>query len=83
MEILNWLLYILAAVIIIYVMNRYFRGGRYSALRPNLWGTTAVLTGGNTGIGKQTAIVLAEQGCRVIIGARDTEKSAKLVQSIN
>ena len=52
MEILNWLLYILAAVIIIYVMNRYFRGGRYSALRPNLWGTTAVLTGGNTGIGK-------------------------------
>lgn len=59
MEIVNYILYILAAAIIIYVMNRYFSGSKYNGLKPNLWGSVAVITGGNAGIGRETALTLA------------------------
>lgn len=71
----DYILYILAALIFLFVVNRFFSGGRFTAHKPNLWGTIAVVTGGNTGIGKETVKVLAQQGCYVIIGARDTKKS--------
>lgn len=41
-----------------------------------------VITGGNSGIGKATAIELAKSGIELIILARDSEKSAKAVQEI-
>lgn len=53
-------------------MKKYFAGAVYSGFKPNLQGKVAVLTGGNSGIGKEIAISLAEQKCKVIIGARDT-----------
>lgn len=48
-------------------------------IRRNLTGKVAVITGGNTGIGKETALELAKQGCEVVIGARDIQKSASTV----
>lgn len=76
----DYILYILAGIIFIFVLNRYFSGGRFTAHKPNLWGSIAVITGGNTGIGKETVKILAQQGCYVIIGARDTKKSEELVK---
>ena len=49
---INYILYLLAAAIFVFVLNRYFSGSAYRGFKPNLWGYTAVLTGGNTGIGK-------------------------------
>jgi len=45
-------------------------------------GKTVVITGGNGGIGKETAIALARQGARVILAVRDPEKGAAAVTDI-
>ena len=45
-------------------------------------GKTVVITGGNAGIGKETAVALAHQGARVIITARDPVKGAAAVDDI-
>lgn len=43
---------------------------------------TAVVTGGNSGIGRATAIKLAEQGLHVVIGGRDQVRGAAVVDLI-
>lgn len=43
---------------------------------------TAIVTGGNTGIGLETAKTLAAAGANVIVPARDTEKAKKNLQGI-
>ena len=43
---------------------------------------TAVITGGNSGIGKSTALALAKKHYRVIIHGRDAEKTIQAVEEI-
>jgi len=49
----------------------------------NLSGKIAVVTGASQGIGRDTALALAETGAKVAVAARNEEKLAELVQEIS
>jgi len=49
---------------------------------PDLSGRTAVVTGGNTGLGFEVARVLAERGAQVTIACRDMDKAQHAADSI-
>jgi retinol dehydrogenase 12 len=48
----------------------------------SLTGQTAVVTGGNSGIGKETAVELAGMGAHVVVAARNAAKAEAAVQEI-
>ena len=49
---------------------------------PSQAGKTAFVTGANTGIGFDTARVLAEKGARVLLGCRDEQRANKAMNAI-
>src|SRR5438552_1700478 len=50
--------------------------------RPDQRGRTAVITGANTGLGFQTAKLLAEHGAAVVLACRDAAKAANAAARI-
>ena len=70
-----------AAIAVLYAGKRYFQGPRCHSSQ-SLKGKTAVITGANTGIGKETAVDLAKRGARVIIGCRNMEKGKAALQEV-
>ncbi|XP_032359678.1 retinol dehydrogenase 12, like isoform X1 [Etheostoma spectabile] len=62
-----------------YVRN-FFRPAWSSAERLN--DKTVVITGANTGIGKETAIDLAKRGAKVIMACRDMEKAQAALKEV-
>lgn len=51
--------------------------------RNKLTGKTVIITGANTGIGKETAIDLAQRGARVILACRNLKKAAAAKGELN
>lgn len=61
--------------------KKYFQGPRCQSSK-SLEGKTVVITGANTGIGKEAAVDLAARGARVIIGCRNLEKGTEALKEI-
>lgn len=57
-------------------------GGVYDDV-PDLSGKTAVITGGNTGIGKETAFRLAQMGADVVIACRSLKRGEEAAKEID
>ncbi|XP_045893449.1 retinol dehydrogenase 13-like isoform X3 [Micropterus dolomieu] len=50
--------------------------------KASLDGKTVLITGGNTGIGKETAVDLARRGARVILACRDMDRANKAAEDV-
>jgi len=70
-----------AVAVLLYAGRRFFQGPRCNSTK-GLKGKTVVITGGNTGIGKETAVDLARRGARVIVGCRNMEKGKAALKEI-
>ena len=69
------------AIVVLYAGRRYFQGPKCHSTK-RLEGKTVVITGGNTGIGKETAVDLAKRGAKVIVGCRNLEKGKEALKEI-
>ncbi|WP_432102663.1 oxidoreductase [Streptomyces sp. bgisy091] len=49
---------------------------------PDLSGTTAVVTGANSGIGAVTALTLARSGARTVLACRDHERGSRALDAV-
>ena len=71
----------IALGVILVLLRRFIRGGVcYSKER--LDDKTVIITGANTGIGKETAIDLAKRNARVIIACRNVERGEQAERDI-
>lgn len=71
----------LASVIAVYQLNKFFNGGVCVTVT-DLKGKVAVVTGGNSGIGKETAVALARMGASVVLACRDLRRANEAVKTI-
>ena len=64
-------------------LRRYFAiAVRVCKSRATMTGKTVVITGANTGIGRETALDLAKRKAKVILACRDPEKGEKAASAI-
>ncbi|TKA82134.1 hypothetical protein B0A49_00191 [Cryomyces minteri] len=65
------------------VFYSFIYGNKYtSSSLPTLSGKVAIVTGGNTGIGYETARLLAKNGAKVYLAARNEEKANTAIEKI-
>jgi len=78
----NTVFWFCVITIVAYLWNTNIKQGPIYESSKSLKGKTVLLTGGNTGIGKETAKEIARRGAKLIIASRNTIKSEKAKHEI-
>ncbi|EAT34252.1 AAEL013483-PA [Aedes aegypti] len=66
----------------VYFVRKFFQGGQFKNKDIRLDAKVVIITGANSGIGKETAIECAKRGARVYMGCRDANRMEKARQEI-
>jgi retinol dehydrogenase-12 len=82
MEISTLALIIVSLIIVLYLLRRYLNGPATSHSK-SMINKTVIVTGSNTGIGKETAFDLLEKGARVIFACRDETRTMKSIDEVS
>ncbi|XP_008278110.1 retinol dehydrogenase 14 [Stegastes partitus] len=77
-----YVFYTIIASLGFFFVLKWMKKRKYCTDLKRLDGKTVLITGGNSGIGKDTAVSLAMRGARVIIACRDSDKAEKAVREI-
>ena len=64
------------------VFNKKYLAGGVCNIKKDLKGQVIIVTGSNTGIGKETARVLASMGATIILACRDVKKTEFVVEEL-